>query len=309
MIFRSFLILLIFLGPLASPVPAAGQALKLVTSTPDLAWIIRQIGAEEVQVRSLLRATEDPHYVDAVPRFILEASRADMLCFIGLDLEVAWLPRVLEASRNSRIQSGGLGHCDLSTNIEVIGRQEQALDRSHGHVHPQGNPHYWLSLRQMSMAAQVATEHLARLRPERKPFFEERLQLLNELLADTRREASDRLRDLEGLKVIQYHAEFDYLIEETAVEQVPYTIEALPGVSPSARRILQVAEQAREDGVMLAIASPSAPTRQLRRFQELSGIRFLQLRTMSEGSDFPSFYLDLIEQLKSGWKKADRDDS
>jgi zinc/manganese transport system substrate-binding protein len=128
------------------------KPLRVVTSTTDLAWAVRDIGGSRVVAESLLRGTEDPHFVDARPDYVAKVIRADIVCFVGLDLEVGWLPKVLAKSGRREIQSGGQGYCDASRRIEVLEKVNGGADRSQGDVHPGGNPHYWLSPVAMAQA-------------------------------------------------------------------------------------------------------------------------------------------------------------
>ena len=118
--------------------------LKVITTTPDLAWLSREIGGSKVKVESLLDGHENPHYVDAMPHFILKVAAADMFCLVGLDLEVGWVPKVLTKSGNPQVQPGGKGYCETGKTVKAVEIPQGKIDRSMGDIHPSGNPHFHL---------------------------------------------------------------------------------------------------------------------------------------------------------------------
>ena len=126
---------------LAAPVSA--QKLRIVTSTTDLHDIAHAVGGNRVNATHIAAGYQDPHFVEAKPSFALQLAKADVFAYVGLDLEIGWMPTLLDAARNRRINRGGAGDVDVSRAIPVLDVQPNA-DRSMGDVHPRGNPHYWL---------------------------------------------------------------------------------------------------------------------------------------------------------------------
>ncbi|HRE92490.1 MAG TPA: zinc ABC transporter substrate-binding protein, partial [Myxococcota bacterium] len=125
-------------------VPTAAEArLKVVATTPDLGALVEAVGGEQVEVTVLAAPSEDPHYVDPRPSFLVALSRADALVVNGLELEVGWLPPLLVNARNPNIQAGAAGHIDASTLFSRrLGGPTGKVDRAMGDIHPGGNPHY-----------------------------------------------------------------------------------------------------------------------------------------------------------------------
>src|SRR5687767_7979106 len=126
---------------IAAPVQAQ---LKVVTSTTDLADIATEVGGNKVTVRHIGEGYQDPHFIEAKPSFVLQLRNADVWAFVGLDLEVGWMPLLLDGARNPKIRRGGAGHVDVSSVIRVLDRPTGNVDRGMGDVHALGNPHYWL---------------------------------------------------------------------------------------------------------------------------------------------------------------------
>ena len=138
-------ILAIALTLFAGSALAAHGKLNVITTTSDLASITREVGGDRVDVTSVARGYQDPHFVEPKPSFLLLLRSADLLEVVGLDLEIGWLPPLIDQSRNAKIRLGAPGYLDLSRGVEILDRPTGAVNRSMGDVHAYGNPHYQLS--------------------------------------------------------------------------------------------------------------------------------------------------------------------
>src|SRR5439155_16439344 len=137
----------------------AADKLKVVTTTEDLASITREVGADRLEVVSIGRGYQDPHFIEPKPSFLLLLKNADLLEVVGLELEIGWLPPLLDQGRNNTIRPGQKGYLDLSLGVEILERPTANVNRSMGDVHPLGNPHYWLDpANAVRMAIEVANK-------------------------------------------------------------------------------------------------------------------------------------------------------
>src|SRR5215208_5455295 len=118
-------------------------ALNVVASLPDYGAIAQEIGGDKIKVTSIARGTEDPHFVDARPSYIRVLNQADVLLEGGAELEIGWLPPLVNGARNEKILGDAPGHVILSRGIRLLELPTGPVDRSMGDVHPLGNPHYW----------------------------------------------------------------------------------------------------------------------------------------------------------------------
>ncbi|HKX12346.1 MAG TPA: metal ABC transporter substrate-binding protein, partial [bacterium] len=158
---------------LALLTPVLAQAkLKVVATLPVFGDLAREVGGERVEVTSLARGNQDPHFLDAKPTFAAELNRADLLVQGGLDLEVGWLPPLLVQSRNGKIQPNTPGNVNAALGIQVLEIPRTAVDRSMGDVHPLGNPHTWLDPRNGKLVAANIYQHLVKLDPEGQSYYE-----------------------------------------------------------------------------------------------------------------------------------------
>ena len=152
------------LAVLAS-VPPAGAAVSVVASTEDLADLTRQVGGDRVKVESIARGYQDPHFVEAKPSFILKLAKADLLVVVGRELEIGWLPPLIQQSRNARIQVGAEGYLDASLTAKILEIPTGQITRAMGDVHPLGNPHYWLDPGNGRHIAKAVADKLSQMAP------------------------------------------------------------------------------------------------------------------------------------------------
>src|SRR6476469_1713389 len=139
--------------------PAAAQGkLNLIATTEDLAPIGREIGGDRITSESIAKGYQEPHFVEAKPTFILTLQRADLLVAVGRELEIGWLPPLIQQSRNARIQPGAAGYLDASLTAEILEVPTGQITRVMGDVHPQGNPHYWLDRENGKRVGQAMAE-------------------------------------------------------------------------------------------------------------------------------------------------------
>src|SRR5437773_7025977 len=114
--------------------------LNVVATTEDLASIGREIGGDRISVESIARGYQDPHFVEAKPSFILKLQKADLLIAVGRELEIGWLPPLIQQSRNSKIQPGAEGYLDASLTAQILEIPNGNITRAMGDVHPRGHP-------------------------------------------------------------------------------------------------------------------------------------------------------------------------
>ncbi len=251
--------------------------LKVVTTLPDLAEIVRDLGGAQVEAQSLLKGSVDPHFADASPSFIQALSKADLLVSMGLELEIGWLPKVIERSNNPRIQVGSSGYWEAGSHVQILDRPTGPLDRSMGDVHAQGNPHFNLSPRALSEASEGLCNKLIELRPESKELFLANKKSFQNKMKSVQGDVEKILQPLKSqsnVLIIEYHREFTYFLDLYGLKRFG-SIEEKPGSPPSAGRLQDITAQSQKQHVSLAIAATFSPEKQLKRYSELSGVPFI----------------------------------
>src|SRR5512137_548807 len=121
---------------------ASAAAVDVVTTTEGLASVVREVGGEKVKATALSRGIQDPHFVDPNPSLAVKLRGADLLVDVGLDLEIGWLPPLVNQSRNPSIQPGGPRRLTAASAVQVLDVPAGTVDRSRGDLHPGGNPHF-----------------------------------------------------------------------------------------------------------------------------------------------------------------------
>jgi zinc/manganese transport system substrate-binding protein len=297
------LALLALLGPMDAlwAASANNSEGRVLTTIPDFAVLTARIGGKSIVVDALLSDQVDPHYVDASPSFTLKALNADMVVLVGMSLESSWLQRVLQKTGKTSLQPQGRGYCDVGERISVLEKPTTAIDRSMGDVHPEGNPHYWLSFSRMGEAAKIIADCLAVQWPAQRVQFHAEADAIAKELEVARLEQQSLLarRFPQGVIALQYHQEFSYLFTDLGITSLG-SIEEKPGVPPSAARLIEIAKQAKERKAQFALAAMHSPQSQLKKFSELSGVPSFQIRTaVSPGQGLTT----TIELLKDAVQK------
>ncbi|MBM3839552.1 MAG: zinc ABC transporter substrate-binding protein [Verrucomicrobia bacterium] len=279
---------------LAFAATTAHAKLNVVATLPDFGAIAEEIGGDKVKVTSIARGTEDAHFVDARPSFIRVLNQADVLLEGGLDLEIGWLPPLLNAARNAKILHDAPGHVILSRGITVLEVPSGPVDRSMGDVHPSGNPHCWLDPANGKVIAASAAAAFARLDPPNAAFYEANLKTFNQRLDAKLAEWTKRMEPLRGLKVVTYHKSFSYFLERFGLE-LAGTIEPKPGIEPSPTHINALIPRAKEEGVKLVLVEPCRPRKTPEYVAGSIGAKLLILPTSVGGNAKVKDYIDLFD--------------
>ena len=241
---------------LAAPgtAPPVAKRLNVVATTPDLAALAREIGGDAVEVKALAKPTEDPHFVDAKPSHIVTLNRADVLIEGGAELEIGWLPALLESARNDKIAPGAPGRISASQGVRML-EIPTSFDRAHGDVHALGNPHFLLDpVNAKLIVAQIAN-HLSQVDPASAELFKANLKAFNTTLDAKFAEWQRRLAPYRGANIVTYHKDFVYFAERFGLEVVE-NLEPKPGIAPSPAHLAKVISLMRADNAHIILVQP-----------------------------------------------------
>lgn len=216
---------------------------NVVATLPWIGSLAREIGKDKITVTTLVKPSLDPHTVEAKPSMILAGRKAEILMYNGLDLEIGYLPLILESAKNPRIVPGKPGNFDCSRFVMVTDRHT-AVDRSMGDVHPLGNPHYHYSPPNILRVAEGMANALAGLDRANADFYRANFRNFAERLNE--RQKNWRAASLKGKKFVAYHQLFEYLAEEYGFQLVGY-VEPKPGIPPSAGHIEKLIEDMKDN--------------------------------------------------------------
>ena len=237
------------LAALASTVPArAGAVLDVVTTTPGLAALVSEVGGDRVRVESLSRGIQDPHFVDPNPTLAVKLRNAALLVDVGLELEVGWLPPLVNQSRNAEIQPGGKRRLTAASAVQVLEVPAGAVDRSQGDVHHMGNPHFLADPRRAAEVAAAVAARLARLDPGGATAYEARLADLRKRLAAAAERWRAQLAPVQGRKVVTQHRTLGYLLDFAGLQAAGY-LEPRPGTPPPPSHLADLVGVVKAGGV------------------------------------------------------------
>jgi zinc/manganese transport system substrate-binding protein len=233
---------------------AANGKLRVVATTPDLASIAREIGGNAVEVTALAKPTEDAHFVDAKPSHVVTLNRADVLIEGGAELELGWLPPLLENSRNAKIAAGAPGRIVASQGIRML-EIPVTFDRSKGDVHALGNPHFLIDPVNVKIIAANIADHFAQVDPQSAALYKANLATFTTKLDAKFAEWQRQLAPYRGAKVVTYHKDFPYLAERFQLNIVD-NLEPKPGIAPSPAHLTKVIEEMKAAQARVIIVQP-----------------------------------------------------
>src|SRR5437762_2713496 len=233
----------------------ADSKLRIRTATTDLAAHAQEIGGQKVEVVSVARGYQDPHFVEAIPSFLLNLRHADLLIVVGLELEIGWLPPLITQSTNPKIQVGAPGYFDASRFARILEMPTGAVTRAEGDVHPQGNPHYWLDPDNGLRVAKGIADKLSEMRPGDSTYFAQRYTEFEQKLKQADQQWMAQMRPYAGRKIVTYHRSWPNFADHFGLNVVGY-VEPRPGIPPSPQHTVELIGQMRRDGVKIIVVEP-----------------------------------------------------
>ncbi|HJZ77874.1 MAG TPA: metal ABC transporter substrate-binding protein [Vicinamibacterales bacterium] len=238
----------------AGPARAQGK-LNVVAATEDLASIAREVGGDRIAVEAIARGYQDPHFVEAKPSFILKLQRADVLIVVGRELEIGWLPPLIQQSRNGKIQVGADGYLDASLGVKILEIPTGQITRAMGDVHPLGNPHYWLDPDNGKLIAKEVADKFSQLRPNDRTTFQQRLADFTTRIDTAEKKWLAEMAPYKGLKVVTYHRSFPNFAERFGLDIIGY-VEPRPGIPPTPQHTLDLINEVKRQNVKILMVEP-----------------------------------------------------
>ena len=237
---RPLLALLLLAASVASGPPApAARKLKVVTTLSDLASLAETVGGDRVEALSLAKGYQDPHFVEPKPSFILKLHEADLLVVAGLELEIGYLPPLLDQARNDLIRPNGRGYLDASAGCEILEKPTEKVTRAMGDVHPAGNPHYWLDPQNGRVIARAVAAKLAALDPAGADAYRKNLAAFEARLTEGEARWAKAMAPHAGTKVVTYHRSWPNFAKAFGLDVVGY-LEPKPGIPPTPQHKLEI---------------------------------------------------------------------
>jgi len=289
---RALIALLVILG-LQSGMSPAQAAVHVVTTLMDLKSITELIGGEQVDVFAIATGFQNPHFVDPKPSYILKLSKADLFVTIGLDLEIGWVPPLLQSARNARILKGAEGYVDASVNISLL-QIPVSTSREAGDIHVFGNPHYWLDPVRGKTIAENICQGLIRVDPEHQEYYLKNLKEFQARVDMKLKEWTAKMLPFKGTKIIAYHNEWPYFEQRFGLQIVDF-LEPKPGIPPTASQLAKIIETMKRDGLKIIITSPYFKAQSADLVARNAGGTVVTLATSVGAEDHIKTYFDLFD--------------
>ncbi len=284
---------------LAAAMPVFAK-LTVVTTISDLRSIASQVGGDQVSVTSIAKGTQDPHYIEAKPSFMVKVNQADLVISVGLDLEVGWLPSIIRGARNPKLNVGEKGYLEVGPLVKPLEVPTGNVTRAEGDVHPFGNPHVTLDpIRAGEIAVHIG-ERLATLDPAHAEMFRKNGKTVQARLVGKAKGWQTRIDQTGIKKVITYHKTLTYFLDRFHLEN-PAILEPKPGIPPTSGHIIEVIKWIREQKIpLILVENYFDPTVTTKIKQEVPAIRSVTVPVAVDGA----IGIDLIDDIYENLVKS-----
>jgi zinc/manganese transport system substrate-binding protein len=282
--------LALFAG-LAAPALAKVQ---VVSTLQDFASIAEAVGGDRVETTALAKGYQDPHFVDAKPSFILKLSRADLLIVAGLELEIGYLPPLLDQSRNDKIRANSPGYLDASIGCEILQRPTTQVTRAMGDVHPYGNPHYWTDPNNGRVIARAIAAKLGEIDPAGKGVYDKNLAAFEARLAAKQKEWDAKMSPFAGTKVVTFHDSWPNFANHFKLAIAGH-VEPKPGIPPTPSHTLEIINLIKAQKIPLILVEPYFDTKTPKAIAAQTGATVLTLYPSVGGAPEIKDYFSLFD--------------
>jgi zinc/manganese transport system substrate-binding protein len=245
-------LVLALLAALARPAQAK---VRIVSSLQDFASIAESIGGDRVEAFALAKGYQDSHFVDAKPSFILKLTNADLLIVAGLELEIGYLPPLIDQSRNDKIHPGSPGYLDASIGCDILQRPTTQVTRAMGDVHPYGNPHYWTDPENGRIIARSIAARLSELDPAGKAAYAQGLAAFEGKLTEKEKEWQAKMAPYAGTKIVTFHDSWPNFAKRFRLVIAGH-VEPKPGIPPSPTHTLEIINLIQAEKIPVILVEP-----------------------------------------------------
>jgi zinc/manganese transport system substrate-binding protein len=279
---------------MAAALPAQA-GLKVVATTGEYAALANQIGGDRVSVTTIAKPTEDPHFVDARPSQIVALNRADVLIEGGAELEVGWLPPLLEGARNGKILAGGPGRIVASQGVQLLDIP-LAADRSQGDTHVAGNPHFMLD----PLNAKIVAEHIGRvfsaLDPQGAATYKANVASFNGTIDARMKQWSAKLAPYAGRQIVTYHPTWRYFSRRFNLKSDTF-LEPKPGIPPSPPHLAKVMQKMNAENVRILLVEPYQPRKTAEAVASRTQAQIVDVAQFPGAIPGTATYVELIDTV------------
>jgi zinc/manganese transport system substrate-binding protein len=289
---------------------AKAGKLNIVTTLPSLASITEYLGGELVKVESITRGSQDAHYVEAKPSYMVKLNKADLLIYSGLELEIGWLPLLIQGARNNRVSVGSKGNLNASqvlTEENILEKPRGDVDRTMGDVHPFGNPHYLLDPNNGVKVAELIMNKLIELDAENKDRYEQNFIRFQNKMNEKIEQYNKKIAEMKGSEVVCYHPHWSYLLNWIGLKSADY-IELRPGIPPTPKHKKEIIELIKNKHIKVIIISSWKEPTKAEEVAQATGTELLilpgEVNAIAETNDYFSWIDYMVNSLYNAFSKT-----
>lgn len=279
----------------------ANAATDVVASIPELGAIAKAVGGNDVAVYSIAKPNQDYHSIEPRPSDVSRISKAELVVRSGLSLDM-WMDALMNAASNSKVNRGGSGYVDASSGIPTIEKPAGSISGASGDVHPEGNPHYLYDPVYAKFVARNVLKGLIRVDPKNANDYRANYASFNKTVDARMTKWQAEMKPYTGRKIVTYHRNYNYLLRRFGLVQYG-TLEAKPGIPPSAAHISQLIANMKRDNVKAMLIESIYPTRYADLMARQLGVKY-QVGPVSVSSMTQDGYLNMIDRLVDQMREA-----
>ena len=276
---------------------AADAKIKVVATLPDLASLAREVGGDKVEVSAMAKPTEDPHFVDARPSFVVQLRSADVLIDGGAELELGWLPPLLQNARNPKIEVGKPGRVQASQGVRLMNVPAN-VTRAAGDVHALGNPHFMTDPIIAKTVALHIAQSFAAVDAPNAAFYDANYKKFEATINAKLQEWGAAMLPFKGQSVVAYHDSWVYFAHRFGLN-IDIFLEPKPGIPPSPSHLAEVIEKMKAQKIKAIIVEPFHDRKIAEKVASSTGAKVVDFAQYPGALPNTDSYVKLIDTLVS----------
>ena len=276
---------------------AAEAKIKVVTTLPDFAALAREVGGDKIDVSAMAKPTEDPHFVDARPSFVVQLRSADVLIDGGAELEIGWLPPLLQNARNPKIEVGKPGRVQASQGVRLMNVPAE-VTRAAGDVHALGNPHFMTDPIIAKTVALHIAQSFAAVDTPNAAFYDSNYKKFEATINAKLQEWGTAMLPFKGQSVVAYHDSWVYFAHRFGLN-IDIFLEPKPGIPPSPSHLAEVIEKMKAQKIKAIIVEPFHDRKIAEKVASSTGAKVVDFAQYPGALPNTDSYVKLIDTLVS----------
>jgi zinc/manganese transport system substrate-binding protein len=294
---KKFLVIVSLFALAIASMMTAEAKLNVVATLPDFASIAQEIGGDKIDVTALAKATEDSHFVDARPSFVVKLRQADVLIDGGAELEIGWLPPLLQNARNAKIEVGKPGRVQAFEGVRLMNVPAN-VTRAAGDVHAMGNPHFTVDPIIAKAIAQHIAIAFAAVDPSNAASYQANYKTFEAKINAKLQEWGATLLPFKGQSLVAYHDSWVYFAHRFGFN-IDIFLEPKPGIPPSPSHLAEVIEEMKAQKIKVILVEPFHDRRIAEKVASATGAKVVEFAQFPGGLPGTDTYVKLIDTLVS----------